>query len=111
MASPRLCQLSVGIALAAACLALPAPAMADYRSGWHGRQNVQNVRIHNTVIVRKERHRSHRNDHNRDALTNAALLKQSILLSRMNAGERCSSISKYSDCTTRGGARIVGAGR
>ena len=68
----------------------------------------EGVRVYNrqTVIVRTY---GRGNDHNRDALTNAALLKQSILLSRSAAsGDQCvGGISKNSNCTTRGGARVV----
>ena len=98
-------------ALSAGFLASAVPALADRahnRHGWQGRPHVQNVRVYKTVIVRKDRR-----DHNRDALTNAALLRQSILLSRMvNGGERCrGSVSSRSECTTRGGALIIGTGR
>lgn len=103
-------------ALAGVFLAAPAaPAMADYANGWNNRAHVQNVRIYNrnTVVVRRDGRDHRRNDHNRDALTNAALLKQSILLSRMtSANDRCSgAISAHSNCTTRGGARVAGTGR
>lgn len=111
---PVFCRAFVlASALSAGFLASVVPALADRshnRHGWQARHHVQNVRVYNrqTVIVRKDRH-----DHNRDALTNAALLRQSILLSRKAGGnERCrGGISSQSDCTTRGGALIVGTGR
>lgn len=99
-------------ALAAGFLASAVPALADRshnRYGWQGRHHVQNVNVYQrqTIVVRKDRR-----DHNRDALTNAALLRQSILLSRHASNERCRGpISAQSNCTTRGGALIVGAGR
>lgn len=105
--------LVLASALSAGFLAASAnPALADRshkRYGWQGRQHVQNVRVYNrqTIIVRKDR-----NDQNRDALTNAALLKQSILLSRHMSDERCRGpVSAQSNCTTRGGALIMGTGR
>jgi hypothetical protein len=103
----RLCALTIALASALLTMA-PAPALALNDYGWHRGQQRQNVRVYNrqTVIVRTH---GRSNDHNRDALTNAALLKQSILLSRSAASnDRCvGGISKESNCTTRGGARVV----
>lgn len=105
-------------ALSAGFLTSIAPALADRshnRHGWQARHHVQHARVYHrqTIIVRKDRNDHNRNDHNRDALTNAALLRQSILLSRaVNGKERCrGGISSHSNCTTRGGALIVGTGR
>ena len=96
------------IALASGVLMAPASAQAMDEYGWRRAPQRENVRVYNrqTVIVRTYGRAS---DHNRDALTNAALLKQAILLSRAAAsGDQCGGgISKNSNCTTRGGARVV----
>mgnify|MGYP007083869753 CR=1 FL=1 len=99
------------IALASGFLmTAPEPALAMNEQGWRRAPQRESVRVYNrqTVLVRTH---DRSNDHNRDALTNAALLKQSILLSRSAAAnDLCvGEITKGSNCTTRGGARVVSA--
>jgi hypothetical protein len=103
----RLSALTLALASGFLMMA-PASALAMNDYGWRRGSQRESVRVYSrqTVIVRTY---GRGNDHNRDALTNAALLKQSILLSRSAAsGDQCAGgVSKNSNCMTRGGARVV----
>ena len=65
----------------------------------------QNVHVH----VNARRSRWHDPGHE-TALVNAALLRQSVAMSRAAAGQGCESIvsGRTVDCTARGGTRLLG---